>query len=419
MERWLGTAPVLDAESHARADAFGWFWDHRAGLDARGRRVVIQNAGAALVAWRMRPDGASSTVVVGPAALQTLAAGSLPAGLGSALTDPEGRRIAGPPPPARDETTRTAAATGLPWTLHVFPSSTASPPASPRRTLLLFVVVSVACLLVAGWYFIWRGISREIRVARLQSDFVGAVSHEFRSPLTSLRHIADLLASDRMPSEERRQRSYAVLVNETDRLGRLVEELLEFGRLQAGKVVFHRLPVEVAEFVRGVVHDFERRPEAGGHHLRLAIDETRAVVFADREAITRAFWNLLDNAVKYSAAGSSVSVALTEHRASGTVSIAVRDEGPGIPRQEQARIFERFVRGADATAGRIRGTGLGLAMVREIARAHGGRVEVASEPGTGSVFTLTLPVSPPDEAQAPVDGLGGHREAASAWQPRL
>jgi nitrogen-specific signal transduction histidine kinase len=408
--RQVGTAPVLGNESQARAEAFGWFWDHRAGLEARGRRVVLQNAGAALIAWRLRPGGAASTVVIGPAALQALAAGSLPAGLGWALTDPEGQRFAGVPPPARDDTTRTGVATGLPWTVHVFPSSTVAPPASPRRTLLLFVVASGACLLVAGWYFILRGISREIRVARLQSDFVGAVSHEFRSPLTSLRHIADLLASDRIPSDERRRRAYDVLVNETDRLGRLVEELLDFGRLQAGKVVFDRRPVEVTAFVRDVVHDFEGRPEAGAHRLRLAVEETRAVVFADREAIARAFWNLLDNAVKYSPAGSSVSIALTARHADQTVSIAVGDEGPGIPRDEQARIFERFVRGADAVAGRIRGTGLGLAMAQEIARAHGGRVDVASAPRAGSVFTLILPATPANLTETLVDASGprGH-----------
>jgi hypothetical protein len=116
--------------------------------------------------------------------------------------------------------TRTAASAGLPWTLHVFapPDLAAASSSSPRRQLLMLILAVVALVLAAGWYFILRAVTRELRVSRLQSDFVAAVSHEFRSPLTSLSHIAEMLAHDRLPSDEVRRRSYGVLVRDTDRL---------------------------------------------------------------------------------------------------------------------------------------------------------------------------------------------------------
>jgi signal transduction histidine kinase len=316
------------------------------------------------------------------------------------MTDPQTRVSVGTSPQGRDVATRPADPTGLPWMLQVFPIDPAVAVTSPRRPLLLAVLVSVAALLLAGWYFIWRGMSREVRVARLQSDFVAAVSHEFRSPLTSLGHIADLLATGRMGSEERKQRSYELLRGQTARLGQLVEGLLDFKTLQEGQFTFRFEHGDPAAIVRQVVSDFARQLDGDARRVDLRADEAVPAVRLDREAFGRALWNLLDNAVKYSPASARVEVSVSLDRQDDRIAITVKDEGPGIPVGEQGRIFDRFVRGAGATAGRIRGTGIGLAMARDIVRAHGGELTVASAPGAGSVFTIALPPRAPERAGA-------------------
>ena len=243
-------------------------------------------------------------------------------------------------------------------------------------------------MLAAGWYFILRAISRERRVAQLQSDFVAAVSHEFRSPMTSLAHIAEMLAQDRMPSDDVRKQAYEVLVRDTDRLRRLVEDLLDFGRFEAGAATLHFEPVDIAELVRGTVADFRDRVQRDGFAIECTGTTDAVFVRADREAVSRALWNLLDNAVKYSPQSRTVWVDMERNR--DLVSVTVRDQGIGIPLQEQSEIFDRFVRGSESKALRIKGTGIGLAMVRHIVQAHGGEVRVASEPGRGSRFTMVL-----------------------------
>jgi signal transduction histidine kinase len=391
--RSLGVPHSIDAEALARADALTWVWEHVAAHPGSDRRLVSTGAGSTLVSWRPGPSpGEFSALIMGPDAIRSLVAEIVPRGLAWSVTSPEGSSAVGAPPPARDAAIRLAAATGLPWTLHVFSSESNPAIASPRQALLVSVLATVAVLVAAGWYFIWRGISREVRVSRLQSDFVAAVSHEFRSPLTSLRHIAELLATDRIGSDERRQRSYGLLVNETNRLGRLVEGLLDFGRLEDGHATFQFEEGNPSELVRDVVRDFERRLDPGAHRVELRAADEVPTVRVDREAFGRALWNLLDNAVKYSPRAGRVEVSVVADPAADRVAIAVRDEGLGIPADEQVHVFDRFVRGAEAKAQRIGGAGIGLAMAREIVRAHGGEITVSSQIGHGSVFTIALPV---------------------------
>ncbi len=160
---------------------------------------------------------------------------------------------------------RTALTSGLPWTLHVFaPAGQALPP-SPRRPLLVLVLSLVTVVLGAGWYFIFRSLSRERQVVRLQSDFVAAVSHEFRSPLTALSHAANLLVHDRLPSEALRRQTYDVLARDTSRLRSLVEGLLEFGRLEAGAAAFRFTTLDVSALVESTVAEFQERVSADGY----------------------------------------------------------------------------------------------------------------------------------------------------------
>jgi len=297
------------------------------------------------------------------------------------------------PPPAALKVQRPAADTGLPWTILVASPDGQQEPkefVARRRNLAVGLAVLVI-LIAAGSYFIWRAVNRELAVARLQSDFVSAVSHEFRTPLTTLRQFNELLAEDDGPTPEKRHVFYQAQSRATERLHRLVESLLDFGRMEAGRRPYHFRPMDAATFAHDVTEEFQRETNGLGFAVHCQSDAGPHPISADDEALSRALWNLLDNAVKYS--GDSRDVQVSVSRANGSVSIAVRDYGIGIPASEQKSVFQKFVRGAASRSGGIRGTGLGLAMVQHIVEAHRGTVNLESVEGKGSTFTIMLPAS--------------------------
>jgi len=288
---------------------------------------------------------------------------------------------------------RSAAQADLPWNIAVqarAPQVEQSEFVLRRRLLIAGFVLLVTMALAAG-YLIVRAVNRELAVARLQSDFVAAVSHEFRTPLTALRQFTDMLREHGPVDEERRRLCYDAQARATDRLTRLVESLLDFGRMEAGARPYHFEPLDSCALVRAVVEEFQREVKDAGYRIDVHGNGS-APIEADREALSRALWNLLDNAVKYSPDDRTVDVGL--RRAGDRVAISVRDRGIGIPAGERAAVFSRFRRGEEARARGIRGTGIGLAMVNQIVAAHHGRVDVDSEPGKGSTFTIVLPMTP-------------------------
>lgn len=258
------------------------------------------------------------------------------------------------------------------------------------RALRLAGVGLMLLLVLSGAYAMHRGVSRELQVARLQSDFVSAVSHEFRSPLTSLRGIAELLASGRLGDEERKRQSYVFLERETGRLQRLVEDLLDFGRMESGRKQYRMERRDAFGLVRAAVAEFREEAVGSGFEVELRLEGGAAPVMADEGALRRAVRNLLENAVKYSPGGRMVWV---EGRiGGGRVEIAVRDEGMGVDPRERRDIFQKFVRGEAAKKAGIKGTGIGLSMVRQIVEACGGEIGLQSEVGAGSTFTIALPL---------------------------
>jgi len=180
-----------------------------------------------------------------------------------------------------------------------------------------------------------------------------------------------------------------VLVRESRRLRRLVEGLLNFGRMEAGAMQYRFETIDPAELVRELSNDFQHEVEASGYRIEVTAGKDAPLVNADRTALGSVVWNLLDNAVKYSPACRQVWVDVLQD--GGRAAIRVRDCGLGIPVSEQRSIFEKFTRGEAARRGGIGGTGVGLAMVQSIMAAHGGEVRLESEPGRGSTFTLLLP----------------------------
>ena len=387
---WLGTTPAGEADALTRTEALDWLWHHQGTESAVLRRLIAVPSGHALViSGAPAAGGQTFAAIAGPEFLASLHREAVSGGLRWAVTDPEGRAVLGAVPRGREIATRTAAAAGLPWTLHLFAAPEAiAGNASPRRRLLFWVLAVLAVVLGTGTYFVLRAISREMRVVQLQSDFVAAVSHEFRTPLSSVSQISEMLARDRIPSDELRRNAYDVLNREAGRLRQLVEGLLDFGRLESGKAIYHFETVEAGALIRAVVSDFQERVTGDGYKVELSLPAREIYVRADREALARALWNLLDNAVKYSPECRTVWVEVEPHETG--VAIDVRDQGLGIPLDEQREIFQKFVRGAESKARRIKGTGIGLAMVRHIVEAHGGEIRLASRPGEGSRFTLLL-----------------------------
>jgi signal transduction histidine kinase/tetratricopeptide (TPR) repeat protein len=288
---------------------------------------------------------------------------------------------------------RIASTTRLPWTVQIsaLPDPALNENQSAPRRLLAAGFCLMVLLVLSGSYFIGRAVTKEIQVAQQQSDFVAAVSHEFRTPLTSLCQFTELLVKGRVASEEDRLRFYGVLSRESQRLRRLVEGLLNFGRMQAGVLEYRFENLDPLALVGQVVAEFEEEGNAREHRIGWHATDAIPAIHADREALGCVLWNLLDNAVKYSPDQPEVQIQIG--RAEGRVSIAVCDLGIGIARDEREGIFNKFSRGAAAKALHVRGTGIGLAMARQIIRDHGGEIALQSEPGKGSTFTLLLPVA--------------------------
>jgi signal transduction histidine kinase len=386
--RLSGVAQPPPAERAALSEAAALVWQERKrDPDALRQETVWVRNQPFLLLWR-GPAERRSVLVMRPASvLRPILAG---AGVSCAAVDGEGRVLAGEKAATGHAAIRTAMETQLPWTLYV--TATPSPgrherPA-PERFLILGICVMVL-FLIAGTYFIARAIRRENEVSRMQADFVAAVSHEFRTPLTSMRQLSEMLAAGRAPSGERRQMYYETLVRETSRLQRLIEALLNFGRMEAGRRPYRFEELDAAALVRRVASEFEGHMAAAGRRIEIVGSPPRCPIEADPEAISVALRNLVDNAIKYSPGHPAIWMEWA--REDHCVAIRVRDQGPGIARSERKAIFRKFVRGSAAAAANVRGSGLGLAMVRHIVTAHGGAVTLASQPGQGSTFTILLP----------------------------
>lgn len=392
------TSPPVPREREALSralDSLGQIWG-TGSSSASGRSALMLGETPVLAVWRTEGDRRLLWLAtqghLSRAWLPELDSTLHRVGVVAGLRDSSGISVLGADASrAPPELSRSLAEIGLPWRLSLrrLDRSSAEAGLADRRRILLAGLIVAALLGLVGTYAVARAVSRELRVARLQSDFVSAVSHEFRTPLTSLRQLSELLAGGRVPTEERRRTYYDVLRHETVRLQRLVEGLLDFGRMEAGAREYRLDDVDTARLVTDVVQEFRQEPACTGYEITLAPPAPNCEVRADREALSRALWNLLDNAVKYSPERRAVAVEVA--RRNGHIEISVRDQGPGIPEAEQQAVFQKFVRGREAVASGARGTGLGLAMVRAILRAHGGDARVASVPGRGSTFVLSLP----------------------------
>ncbi len=251
----------------------------------------------------------------------------------------------------------------------------------------IMVVTLVICL-GTGSAIALVFLRREATVSLLQSDFVSKVSHELRTPLTSIRMFVETLQRDDV-AKSRQQECLDALDQETGRLTQSIERLLDWGRMEAGKRVYQLAPADVPSVAEAAVEAFDSLMMGQRPPVLIRMDDSLPTILVDREAIVDALLNLLTNAHKYS--GASHDIRLGASAGQKWVRITVSDDGRGIPRSEHRRIFQKFYRVDERLSQAVEGSGLGLAMVQHIAHGHGGRVELESEPGKGSIFTLILP----------------------------
>jgi signal transduction histidine kinase len=310
------------------------------------------------------------------------------------LLDPEDRPVYARGPIAQAQRLASARLReGLPdWQVALYQPPGVSPQQTVRRQVMLLTAAFgiLLVVIVAGSVTTYRLMRRESEVARLKADFVANVSHDLKTPLSVIRMFGETLEMGRVTDAATREQYYRVITRESERLSRLIENVLDFSRIEGGRRMYERRPAPVEPLVRESLEPFAYPLAQGGFKVEVDVAAELPDVMMDAAAVEQALTNLIDNAIKYS--GERKALRVSAKLVDGQLALSVADEGIGIPPAEQPRIFEKFYRvGRSDTQGR-RGSGVGLALVRHVADAHGGRVTVESRPGEGSRFTILLPV---------------------------
>jgi signal transduction histidine kinase len=240
-------------------------------------------------------------------------------------------------------------------------------------------IVLLLCAIGIGSWLIWRDLGRQVRLARQKTDFVSNVSHELKTPLTSIRIFSELLANN--PDPDRQKRYSEIIVNESSRLTRLINNVLDFARMDRGETKYEKEVFDLNALVRETLTNF--RPNFASE----GIDSSPLPVIGNRDAIAQVLLNLLSNAEKY---GDGRIEVTTRRPENGLATVRVSDRGPGVPRGSEEKIFEQFYRAHNSLSNGIQGAGLGLTLARQIARANGGDVIYEPHPGGGSLFSIKL-----------------------------
>jgi len=265
-----------------------------------------------------------------------------------------------------------------------------------RRTNLFFIILSTT-LIFFSLAIIYVAGRRERQLRQLKEDFISNVSHELKTPLSLIRMFSEILVTGRVKREDTKKEYYNIIHNESDRMSRLINNLLDFAILRQAENGKYFERTNIARLVSKELEAYRYEIQKDGFQITVEVDSSVPDTYADPNAITMAFFNLLDNSVKYS--GDQRQITVRVEQRNGCVDLSVVDKGFGIPDAEQPKIFEKFYRGSNASVRKVRGSGIGLSITKHVAEMHGGEVLVESTPGKGSTFTLRIPIrQPPDLA---------------------
>jgi signal transduction histidine kinase len=263
-----------------------------------------------------------------------------------------------------------------------------------KLTIGLFVALLLLAIAVGSWLIV-SDLNRQLMLARQKTDFVSNVSHELKTPLTSIRMFSELLAEGRV-SDPAKQRSYLdIITAEAARLTRLINNVLDFARIERGEKKYDMQLCDVAQIAREAAENLRPHLESAGFQFACDLPSTPVEIRGDRDALAQVIVNLVSNAEKYSEKEKQVTLRLRSFDAPVPYAdLQVLDRGMGVPEGCQSKIFEKFFRAHDSLSSGIQGSGLGLTLARQIARAHGGDVVYEPNPEGGSCFSLRLPLSP-------------------------
>lgn len=257
-----------------------------------------------------------------------------------------------------------------------------------KKATVFSLAVLLSSILAGGWLAWSLGI-RWIRREAARAELLAGVSHDLRTPLAAIRMLTETLALGNVRESEKRERFLSTILRECDRLGELTERALFFMRCGQEALRIHRGECDLGALLQETVETFQRYHPEETLEIQLTVDPTVGPVWADQNALRQLFFNLFDNALKFSPDRKRIEIGVAPTRR-GRVEVSIRDYGIGIGTGERRRIFSRFERGGDPRVGRVAGSGLGLALCREIMRAHGGRIWVENPEGGGSRFVVEM-----------------------------
>jgi signal transduction histidine kinase len=277
-----------------------------------------------------------------------------------------------------------------PWRLELYQTGGGETGFFLYKNIFFWTILALLFILFFGSGLIIRTIIHEVNLLNLKSEFIASVSHEFKTPLTSIAGITERFLDDEVKDPGKALEYYRILRHDSERLTRLVKNVLDFTKIEEGKREYKLESTDIVELVRREVGSFQKENKSDGFKVGIEMADDIPPVFVDEETMSQALRNILDNAAKFSGQEKEINVQIVHKERSAE--ITVKDRGIGIPDNEQKRIFEKFYRGKQASSVSPTGTGLGLTLVKHIMDAHGGNIIVQSQPGEGSCVSLILPI---------------------------
>ena len=260
-----------------------------------------------------------------------------------------------------------------------------------RAMTNILLIGLLTIVLIMGVWIVYRNIRKEVEIAQIKADFVSNVSHELRTPLSLISMFSETLEMDRIKTEEKKKEYYTIISQEANRLGKIVNSILNFSKMEAGKRKYNFVESYINDVAENVYRSYKFHIEHLGFSFSLDKDETIPIIKLDEEAVSEAIVNLVDNAVKYS--GDIKEIKLRTGKENNFTFVEVEDKGIGIPEKDQKKIFEKFFRVSSGNVYNVKGSGLGLSIVKHIMDAHKGKIDLSSEVGKGSKFKLLFPLN--------------------------
>ena len=275
----------------------------------------------------------------------------------------------------------------------------------PGNGVFLLIFIFIILVMMFGLIFTLNILNQEFKLNKLKTEFISNVSHELKSPLTSIRQMTEMLNDQRIDSEEQRNDYYGIMLDQSEHLSHLIDNILDFSRMEENRKVYKFEEIDLVPLVEKVIRNFRNQLEEQGFQVTMEVRIKEAIILADRGAIKQVLYNLIDNAVKFSLDEKRIDIILEDLRPmtqdpnqtkdgrnKKEVLLTIRDFGIGISAKDLDKIFERFYRGAETSKLAIKGSGIGLTLVKLMVEAHGGRIEVESEAGKGSTFRIFIPL---------------------------